>query len=786
MNEPILRSIRGGAHAPVRHDSAVGHLTGRALYVDDLPIAPGTLHGALVLSSHACARISRIDTSRALASPGVAAVVVAADIPGKNDIGPIRGDEPLLPRDVVEYEGQPVVAVAADTLDNARAAANLVAIEYEILPAILSLTEAIERELYVSPPQTMKRGDVDAELAGAPHRLSGEFACGGQDHFYLEGQVALAVPGEGPDMVVYSSTQHPTEVQHGVAHLLGLPFNMVTVECRRMGGGFGGKESQATMIAGIAAVLARKASRPVKLRLPRDDDMRATGKRHPFLFRYDIGFDSDGRILGLDLMLAANGGNVADHTPAVVTRALCHADNCYWLPSLRFVGLPCKTNTVSNTAFRGYGGPQGMFAIETILDIVARHLGLPLEELRRRNFYGAGRNDVTPYGMKVEDNILGHITDELEQSVDLAGWRKEILAFNRASPVIKKGLATMPIKFGISFNRPALNQAGALVSVYTDGSVTLNHGGTEMGQGLFVKVAQVVAEAFQIDLENIRVSATTTAKVPNTSPTAASCGSDLNGMAALNAAQEIKGRMTDVAANHFDVPASEILFAANRIYAGNRSLSFSELALLSWDQRVSLSATGYYRTPKINWDAKTNTGRPFYYFVYGAAAAEVAIDTLTGEMRVLRADILQDCGKSLNPALDLGQIEGAFVQGMGWLTTEELCWDAAGRLKSHGPSTYKIPGSRDVPPRFNVRLLSDAPNKEATVFRSKAVGEPPLMLAISVWLAVRDAIASLADYKFAPCLDAPATPERILSAIDDIRLRAGGPDDPVSPGPSGH
>ena len=786
MNEPILRSIRGGAHAPVRHDSAVGHLTGRALYVDDLPITPGTLHGALVLSSHACARISRIDASRALASPGVAAVVVAADIPGKNDIGPIRGDEPLLPRDVVEYEGQPVVAVAADTLDNARAAANLVAIEYEILPAILSLTEAIERELYVSPPQTMKRGDVDAELAGAPHRLSGEFACGGQDHFYLEGQVALAVPGEGPDMVVYSSTQHPTEVQHGVAHLLGLPFNMVTVECRRMGGGFGGKESQATMIAGIAAVLARKASRPVKLRLPRDDDMRATGKRHPFLFRYDVGFDGDGRILGLDLMLAANGGNVADHTPAVVTRALCHADNCYWLPSLRFVGLPCKTNTVSNTAFRGYGGPQGMFAIETILDIVAHHLGLPLEELRRRNFYGVGRNDVTPFGMKVEDNILGHITDELEQSVDLAGWRKEISVFNRASPVIKKGLATMPIKFGISFNRPALNQAGALVSVYTDGSVTLNHGGTEMGQGLFVKVAQVVAEAFQIDLENIRVSATTTAKVPNTSPTAASCGSDLNGMAALNAAQEIKGRMTDVAANHFDVPASEILFAANRIYAGNRSLSFSELALLSWDQRVSLSATGYYRTPKIHWDAKTNTGRPFYYFVYGAAAAEVAIDTLTGEMRVLRAELLQDCGKSLNPALDLGQIEGAFVQGMGWLTTEELCWDAAGRLKSHGPSTYKIPGSRDVPPRFNVRLLSDAPNKEATVFRSKAVGEPPLMLAISVWLAVRDAIASLADYKIAPVLDAPATPERILSAIDDIRLRAGRSDDRVEASPSGH
>ncbi|HET7889420.1 MAG TPA: xanthine dehydrogenase molybdopterin binding subunit [Bradyrhizobium sp.] len=772
MNEPILRSIRGGAHAPVRHDSAVGHLTGRALYVDDVPVVPETLHAALVLSPHAHARIRQIDLSRALACPGVVAAIVAADIPGKNDIGPIRSDEPLLPKDVVEYEGQPVVAVAADTLDHARAAAKLVKIDYEVLPAVVSLNEAIERKLYVSPPQTMQRGDVEAELKGAPHRLSGEFACGGQDHFYLEGQVALAVPGEGPDMVVYSSTQHPTEVQHGVAHLLGLPFNMVTVEVRRMGGGFGGKESQATMIAGIAAVLARKAGRPVKLRLPRDDDMRATGKRHPFLFRYDIGFDGDGRILALDLMLAANGGNVADHTPAVITRALCHADNGYWLPSLRFVALPCKTNTVSNTAFRGYGGPQGMFAIETILDTVARRLGIPLEELRRRNFYGIGRNDVTPYGMKVEDNILERMTDELERTVDLAGWREEVLAFNRVSPVIKKGLATMPIKFGISFNRPALNQAGALVSVYTDGSVTLNHGGTEMGQGLFIKVAQVVAEAFQIDIENIRVSATTTAKVPNTSPTAASCGSDLNGMAALNAAEQIKGRMTAIAANHFDVPESEILFAANRIYAGNRSLSFSELALLCWDQRVSLSATGYYRTPKINWDFQTNTGRPFYYFVYGVAATEVAIDTLTGEMRVLRAELLQDCGKSLNPALDLGQIEGAFVQGMGWLTTEELWWDSAGRLKTHGPSTYKIPGSRDVPPRFNVRILSDAPNAEATIFRSKAVGEPPLMLAISVWLAIRDAIASLTDYKLAPSLDAPATPERILSAIVDIRARA--------------
>jgi xanthine dehydrogenase large subunit len=426
---------------------------------------------------------------------------------------------------------------------------------------------------------------------------------------------------------------------------------------------------------------------------------------------------------------------------------------------------------VSNTAFRGYGGPQAMLAIETIIEAVARRLGLAVDVVRRRNFYGLGRNDMTPYGMKVEDNIIERVLDELDHAVDLAAWRRDIVSFNRASPVVKKGLATMPIKFGISFNRPALNQAGALVHVYTDGSVVLNHGGTEMGQGLFIKVAQVVAEAFQIDLDHVRVSATSTAKVPNTSATAASSGSDLNGMAAMNACEEIKARMTAVAAKHFAVPGSEIVFASNRVYAGNRSLSFAELAALSWEKRVSLSAAGFYRTPKVYWDVATNTGRPFFYFVYGAAAAEVAVDTLTGEYRVLRAELIQDCGRSLNPAIDLGQIEGAFVQGMGWLTTEELWWDSDGRLRTHGPSTYKIPGSRDVPAIFNARILSDAPNREATIFRSKAIGEPPLMLAISVWLAIRDAIASLADHAFAPSLDAPATPERVLAAIDELRER---------------
>jgi xanthine dehydrogenase large subunit len=766
--EPLGR-IHGGIHAAVRHDSAIGHVTGRALYLDDAPNVPGTLEAALVLSPHAHARIRRIDFARALAAPGVIAAVAAADIPGKNDIAPIRSDEPLLATDTVEYEGQPVAAIAAATLDQARAAAKLVTIEYEKLPSILTVEEAIARESYVSPPQSMTRGDVVQVLASSSHRLSGELRCGGQDHFYLEGQIALATPGDDGGMLVLSSTQHPTEVQHGVAHLLGLPFNAVTVEVRRMGGAFGGKESQATIIAGIAAVLAWKAHKPVKLRLPRDDDMRATGKRHPFLIRYDVGFDGEGKILALDLMLAANGGNVADHTPAVLTRALCHADNCYWLPNVRLRGLACKTNTVSNTAFRGYGGPQGMLAIETIVDDIARQLALPVDAVRRRNYYGIGRNDVTPYGMTVEDNIIERVVTELERTVGMEDWRAKIEAFNRESPVVKKGLALMPVKFGISFNRPALNQAGALVHVYTDGSVALNHGGTEMGQGLFVKVAQVVAEAFSIDLDHIRVSATSTGKVPNTSPTAASSGSDLNGMAALNAAVEIRTRMTAVAAEHFAVPASDILFSANRVYAGNRSISFAELAAMSWEKRVSLSATGYYRTPKIHWDFATNSGRPFYYFAYGAAAAEVAVDTLTGESRVLRAELLQDCGRSLNPAIDLGQIEGAFVQGMGWLTTEELWWDAEGRLRTHGPSTYKIPGSRDVPPIFNARILADAPNREATIFRSKAVGEPPLMLAISVFLAIRDAIASVAGHSVAPRLDAPATPERVLAAIDALR-----------------
>ena len=761
--------IKGGVHAAFRHDSAGKHVTGAAVYIDDMPALPGTLETVLVTSPHAHARIISIDFSRAIAVPGVGAVLRASDIPGVNDIAPIFADEPILADEFVTCHGQPVAAIAAATMDAARAAAALVDVKYEPHDPVLSIEQALERELYVCPPQIMRHGDAGAALAGAANRVQGELRCGGQDHFYLEGHVALAVPGEDRDMIVYSSTQHPTEVQHGVAHVLGVPLTAVTVEVRRMGGAFGGKESQATIIGAIAAALARKAGRPVKLRLTRDDDMIITGKRHDFLFRYDVGFDDDGAIAGLDLMLAANCGNVADLSSSVLGRALCHADNCYHIPNALFRGYPCRTNTVSNTAFRGFGGPQGMIAIEAVIEHIARHLGRDVDQVRRVNYYGIGARDVTPYGQKVEDNIITDIVNRLESEADLAGRRTAVAEFNRASPVIRKGIALMPIKFGIAFNLTTLNQAGALVHVYTDGSVHLNHGGAEMGQGLYVKVAQVVSEVFQIDLDNIQITATSTGKVPNTSATAASSGSDLNGMAALNAAEEIKGRMAGVVAEHFGVAPEDVRFADNRVIAGNQSLSFAEAAHLTWWNRVSLSATGFYRTPELHWDGETLQGRPFYYYSYGACVSEVAIDTLTGETRVLRADILQDCGSSLNPAIDLGQIEGGFVQGMGWVTMEELWWDADGRLATHGPSTYKIPGSRDVPPEFNVHILEDAPNREPTIFRSKAIGEPPLMLAISVWLAIRDAVAGLSDGRDPVRLDAPATPERVLMAVQRAR-----------------
>ena len=761
--------IRGAVHTNVRHDSAVKHVSGKAVYIDDMPKPPGTQEVALLLSPHAHAKILSIETGEAAAMPGVHGVVTAADIPGVNDVAPVFEDEPALADGVVEYAGMPVAAVAADTYDQALAAVRAVRVAYEELTPVLSIEEAWEKEQFTYNPPKIVFGDAEAARSGAEHVVSGEVSCGGQDHFYLESHIALAVPGEDGDMTVYSSTQHPTEAQHGVSRVLGVAQNDVTIEVRRMGGGFGGKESQPTIIAAIAALLADQCRRPVKLRLRRDDDMVATGKRHDFLFKYEIGFDERGRIESAVIDMAARSGNVADLSAGVVARALCHANNAYYIPNALFRGWPCKTNTVSNTAFRGFGGPQGMIAIETAIEHIAYHLGKSVDEIRAVNWFGTDDRNVTPYGQPVTDNIMPEIVERLAREVGLDARRKAIDGFNASNDTLKKGIALMPVKFGISFNAPMLNQAGALVHVYTDGSVHLNHGGTEMGQGLFVKVAQVVSSVFQIDIDHVKISATRTDKVPNTAPTAASAGSDLNGMAAFNAAEEIRGRMAGAVAEHFDVSPDDIEFRQNRVYAGNESLSFAETAQLTWNQRVSLSATGYYRTPDIHWDAETMTGSPFYYFTYGASISEVVIDTLTGESRVLATDILQDVGASLNPAIDLGQIEGAFVQGMGWLTSEELVWNDKGRLMTHGPSTYKIPGSRDVPPHFKVHILEDAPNRVPTIFRSKAVGEPPLMLSISVWLALRDAVARTGDYKFLPKLNAPATPEAILMALDDIK-----------------
>ena len=759
-------------HASLRHDSALKHVTGQAIYIDDMPEPPGTLHAALVLSPIASGRLRRIDLSKAAAAPGVVDTFTAADIPGHNNIAGPGKDEPLFAHDRVEFIGQAVALVVAGTLDQARAAAELAVLDIEPGEPILDIETALARQAYVQAPSTILRGDPDAVMKSAPHRLGAAFSVGGQEHFYLEGQIAFALPGEDGDLVVHSSTQHPTEVQHVCAEILGCAFNRVTIVVRRLGGGFGGKESNASAIAGAAALAAARTGRPVKLRLPREIDMIATGKRHGFQYRYEVGFDGEGRVLALDAVLAADAGWSLDMTPGVIARALTHVDNAYWLPHVRAVGYACRTNLQSNTAFRGFGGPQGVLVMEDALDRIARHLGRDPWDIRVLNFYRDGQ-DETPYGQKVDENHLARCWAEVKQGGALERRRAEIDAFNRTSPILKRGLGVFPLKFGISFNLPHLNQAGALVHVYTDGSIRLNHGGTEMGQGLFIKVVQVVAEVFKVDIDRIRPSATSTAEVPNTSPTAASTGSDLNGWAAWEAANTIKQRMIAFASEHFASAADDIEFADGTVRiakpGSNQVMSFGELARLCYQGRVSLSSTGFYKTPKVHWDGAAMRGRPFFYFSFGAAAAEVAVDTLTGENRVLRADLVQDCGASLNPSIDLGQIEGAFVQGQGWLTCEELWWDKHGRLRTVGPSTYKIPGSRDAPPIFNVKLLDNAPSREATIFRSKAVGEPPLLLATAVWTALRNAIEAVGDHKTAVRLDAPATPERVLAAIARLR-----------------
>lgn len=758
-------AIAGAVGDAIPHDSSELHVSGEALYTDDLVEARGLLHIAVGMSAKAHARIKNIDLSAVLEAPGVVDVMIAEDIPGENNCGPVIADDPVLAPGLVQYVGQAVFAVAAETVDQARKAARLGVIEYEELEPILDARSAVAAASFVLPSETIKRGDSAAAIADAAHRLKDKLSVGGQDQFYLEGQIAMALPAEAGGMHVYSSTQHPSEVQHLVAAAIGKESKDVVVECRRMGGAFGGKESQAALIACIAALVAQKTGKPCKYRLDRDDDMIMTGKRHDFEIDYEVGFNGSGRIEGIEFVFASRCGMSADLSGAINDRAIFHCDNTYFLENVTIISHRCKTNTVSNTAFRGFGGPQGMYAIECVLDAIARYLGKDPLDVRRENFYGIDTRNTTHYQQTIEDNIIHDIVDELEKSSDYRQRVLEIRRYNNEHEHLKRGIALTPVKFGISFTATHLNQAGALLHVYTDGTVHLNHGGTEMGQGLFTKVAQVVAEELQIDIDRIKNMASDTSKVPNASATAASSGSDINGKAAQAAARTIKKRLVKFAAEHYSVEEGEIVFANNEVQVGKSRVAFEELIYQAWFARISLSATGFYRTPKINYDRSTFSGRPFFYYAYGAAVSEVIIDTLTGEHRVLRVDILHDCGESLNPAIDMGQIEGGFIQGVGWLTSEELCWNDAGELMTHAPSTYKIPTSSDIPVDFRVKMLESAANREETIYRSKAVGEPPLMLCLSVFHAIRDAVASIGGYTRMPTLCAPATPEAVLEAV---------------------
>jgi xanthine dehydrogenase large subunit len=749
------------------HESARLHVLGQADYTDDIAEVRGTLHAALGLSSKAHARILDIDFTDVLSSRGVRAVFTAKDIPGTNDCGPIIHDDPILADGLVQYIGQPIFVVVADTHDLARRAARKAKVDYEELPAILTPQAARAAGSYVLPPMRLTRGDAEAAFERAPLRVKGELYVGGQEQFYLEGQISYAIPQENDGMLVLCSTQHPSEMQHVVAHALGLHSHNVVVECRRMGGGFGGKESQSALWAASASIAAKRLGRAVKLRADRDDDMMVTGKRHCFHYLYEVGYDDSGRILAAKVDMVSRAGFSADLSGPVATRAICHFDNTYYLSDCDIRAAAGKTNTQSNTAFRGFGGPQGAIAIEYIIDEIARNLGKDSLDIRKLNFYDKIDRNVTPYGQPVVDNVIHELVGELEQTSEYRARRQAIQEYNATSPVLKKGLALTPVKFGIAFNVTHLNQAGALVHVYVDGSILVNHGGTEMGQGVNTKVMQVVAQELGVDLTRVRIAATNTSKVANTSATAASTGADLNGKAAQDAARQIRERLAAFAAKQYGGAVDDVRFVADTVFANGHEVPFGELVAKAYLARVQLWSDGFYATPNLHWDPKTMTGNPFFYFAYGAAVAEVVIDTLTGEWKLLRADALYDAGNSLNPAIDIGQVEGAFIQGMGWLTTEELWWNAQGKLMTHAPSTYKIPGVSDCPEAFTVKLFNNR-NVADSIHRSKAVGEPPLLLPFSVFLAIRDAISAVGDHKVNPPLRAPATSEAILDAVSFV------------------
>ena len=759
--------------ASIAHDSAIAQICGSATYVDDIPEVRGTLHAAPILSQVAHGKLLGVDPRVALSMPGVVDVVLASDVVGSPMLAAFAGDEPIFAVDTVQHVGQVIGLVVAHSVQDARRAARKVQVSIEALPAVLTVQDAVATQSFVLPPVQVRRGSAPSALQTAVHTLRGTMEVGGQEHFYLEGQVAYALPQEQHQWLIYSSTQHPGEVQHWVAHALGLDNNAVRVECRRMGGGFGGKETQAGHLAVWAALAAHKTGQAVKLRLDRDDDFMITGKRHPFSYDYAVGFDDTGRLTALQLVMAVNCGFSADLSGPVADRAIFHTDNAYYLSDVDITSYRCKTNTQSHTAFRGFGGPQGVILIEALMGDIARHLKLDPLDVRLRNLYSdealpgtSAQRDTTHYQMKVEDNILQPLLSKLELSSQYRRRAEAISTWNATSPVLKRGIAITPVKFGISFTATLFNQAGALVHVYTDGSVQINHGGTEMGQGLHTKVAQIVADELGVDFYKVRVTASDTSKIPNASATAASAGTDLNGRAAQFAARHVRDNLAAFVCGLDRCGAGAIRFEGGHVLSPKASRSFEEVVRMAYANRIQLWSDGFYRTPKIHYDKATLTGRPFFYFSYGAACTEVAIDTLTGESRVLAVDILHDVGRSINPAIDIGQIEGGFVQGMGWLTTEQLVWNDKGVLTTHAPSTYKIPTAGDVPEHFKVDLWPE-PNREDNVFGSKAVGEPPFMLAISVYEAIRDAIAQARGDGHVVKLAAPATAEHVLNALTE-------------------
>ena len=791
MNEMTVTQKNTYVGKSITHESAHLHVSGKANYVDDIPEVEGTLYAGLGLAEIAHGKIINMDLSAVWQAEGVVSVLTGIELL-HNNCGPVVADEPIIATDTVSFFGQVIFVVVAKTYQQAQQASRLAKVTYEALEPILTIEQAIARQSWILPPVQITAGDANAKLAVAPYRLQGMAQVGGQEHFYLEGQICYAYPKEEDMLQVLCSTQHPTEMQLLISEAVGYGMHQVSVEVRRMGGGFGGKESQSAQWACITAILSVKLKRPVKLRLDRDTDMIVTGKRHGFAYQWDVGFDEQGMILGLYIQLASNCGSSTDLSGPVNDRAICHVDNGYYLDAVTIDSLRCKTNTVSNTAFRGFGGPQGMFPIEYIMDDIGYALDIDPLIIRQRNFYTAMSEQAgidfsaenideiaprsrTPYGTYVKDNILPDLVSKLAEHCDYFTRRETIKSFNEQSPIIKKGLALTPVKFGISFNATLFNQAGALVHIYTDGTILVNHGGTEMGQGLYSKIRQIVAHEFSLDLSKIRLSATDTAKVPNTSATAASSGTDLNGKAAQAACINIRNRLKTFAAELANTKPNQVQFKDGYIYASGQSWQFAEFIKLAYQARIQLWDSGFYKTPDIHWNPVLRYGRPFFYFAYGAAASEVAIDTLTGESKVLRVDILHDVGNSINPAIDIGQIEGGFIQGMGWLTSEELYWVPEGRkqghLFTHAPSTYKIPTATDMPKIFNVNLYGNQ-NLENTIHRSKAVGEPPFMLALSVFSALREAVSANITtpilqngIKVKPFLSAPATPEAILQAI---------------------